>query len=214
MQAPASNVHDTPFFTAPGAAGAREAPGNPATGQQECEDTQIAIHFVGNHPIFNEMPGTRQDLGQKRKYITPRATEKAKIDKYALAKQRWLDAKKLKAPISESDYSQRDDHLRVDWLKTTLFRVCMEKERFKRPDLTDDMEKKIITYITNMRLNPQHHLRAHVLMPIFEDAFQYIQHLLCKQMNLPKIFSRIKRQYQQIDYPNTIKLLVRTRICA
>lgn len=90
----------------------------------------------------------------------------------------------------------------------------MARERFKRPDLTDDSEKKIITYITNMRLNPQHHQRAHVLMPIFEDAFQYIQHLLCKQMNLPKIFSRIKRQYQQIDYPNTIKLLVRTRICA
>jgi len=90
----------------------------------------------------------------------------------------------------------------------------MEKERFKRPDLTDDMEKKIITYITNMRLNPQHHQRAHVLMPIFEDAFQHIKTLLCNQMNLPKIFSRIKRQYQQIDYPNTIKLLVRTRICA
>lgn len=96
--------------------------------------------------------------------------------------------------MSDSDYPTRDE-LKVDWLKTNLFRACMERERFKRPDLADDMEKKIITYITNMRLNPQHHQRAHVLMPIFEDAFQYIQSLLCQQMNLPSIFARIKRQY-------------------
>jgi hypothetical protein len=173
----------------------------------------MEITFVGDHPIFNEIPGQKQALANKRKYITPRATEKSKIDKYGLAKQRWLDAKKLKAPMSDSDYPARDG-AKKDWLKTELFRSCMARERFKRPDLTDDAEKKIITYITNLRLNPQHHQRAHVLMPIFEDAFQYIQHLLCNQMNLPKIFTRIKRQYQQIDYPNTIKLLVRTRICA
>ena len=65
-----------------------------------------------------------------------------------------------------------------------------------------------------MRLNPQHHVRAHVLMPMFEDALQYIRDLLSTQMNLPKVFSRIKRQYQQIDYQSTLKLLVRTRICA
>ena len=115
--------------------------------------------------------------------------------------------------MSESDDLERDN-TKIDWLKTNLFRACMAKERFKRPDLTEVAEKRIITYITHMRANPGHHARAHILMPIFEDAFQYIQHLLCNQMNLPKIFRRIKRQYQQIDYANTLKLLVRTRICA
>lgn len=158
-------------------------------------------------------PKQKQALANKRKFVTPRATEKSKINKYGLAKQRWLDSKKLKAPMSESDGLERDN-TSMDWLKTNLFRACMAKERFKRPDLTEVAEKKIITYITNMRANPGHHARAHILMPIFEDAFQYIQHLLCNQMNLPRIFARIKRQYQQIDYANTLKLLVRTRICA
>lgn len=50
-------------------------------------------------------------------------------------------------------------------------------------------------------------------MPIFETAIQHIEQTLCAEMNLRRIFARIKRQYHQVDYPSTLKLLVRTRIC-
>ena len=128
-----------------------------------------------------------------------------------MERQRWLDTKKLNAPPSETDYSEPP---KVDWLKTLLFKGCLEQQRFKRPDLNDEADRQIVTHITNMRLNPKQHQRAHILMPIFEAAIQRIEHTLCAQMNLRRIFSRIKRQYHQIDYPSTLKLLVRTRICS
>lgn len=60
---------------------------------------------------------------------------------------------KLKAAASESDYSEQQV-FKVDWLKTCLFKACMEQERFKRPDLNDEAARRIVTHVTNMRLNP------------------------------------------------------------
>ena len=50
-------------------------------------------------------------------------------------------------------------------------------------------------------------------MPMFEQAMMYLEDLLCIKLNLNGLYAKIKNQYICIDYQNTLKLLVRSKLC-
>ena len=51
-------------------------------------------------------------------------------------------------------------------------------------------------------------------MPLYEVAIDFVDKLLVQDLGLPRLFLKIKQQYKQVDYPSTLKLLVRARIVA
>ena len=63
-----------------------------------------------------------------------------------------------------------------------------------------------------MQSNSHSHQQAHVLIPMFEYALDFLDHLLCLDMGLPHLFEKIKRIYNKISYHNTLSLLKRARI--
>jgi hypothetical protein len=67
--------------------------------------------------------------------------------------------------------------------------------------------------IHNLRKAPGHYQRAHILMPIFEQAMDYLEDLLCNRIHLRRLFFKIKSQYVCIDHQNTLKLLIRAKLC-
>jgi hypothetical protein len=104
-------------------------------------------------------------------------------------------------------------NVRFDWSKTEVFRKTLKFTRFKMPSLTDNTEQEILGNIYLLRKNPEQHQRAHILMPMFEQAMTYIEDLLCVNLNLNELYAKVKNQYLCIDYQNTLKLLVRTKLC-
>jgi len=50
-----------------------------------------------------------------------------------------------------------------------------------------------MTNLTNMRKTPLAHQLAHVLMPILEQAMNYLEDLLCNQLNMWAVFQSMKR---------------------
>ena len=50
-------------------------------------------------------------------------------------------------------------------------------------------------------------------MPVYEQAMDFCQTLLCDELQMHWLFRKIKKQYNYIDYKGTLKLLVRARIC-
>ena len=52
-----------------------------------------------------------------------------------------------------------------------------------------------------------------MLMPMFEQAMDFLEDLLCNRMCMKRLFLKIKAQYQCIDYKNTLRLLVRAKLC-
>lgn len=79
-----------------------------------------------------------------------------------------------------------------DWTKTNLFKMAMNMERLKKPDLNDINEKKIISLISQMRVSPQNYQKAHVLMPIFEVGVNYLEDLLINLLDLMPLYVKIK----------------------
>jgi hypothetical protein len=71
-----------------------------------------------------------------------------------------------------------DPDIPHDWTETELFKRCEGLRRLVKPSLENTGENQIISMITQMRANPQGYRRAHVLMPIFETAIEYLEDLL------------------------------------
>lgn len=50
-------------------------------------------------------------------------------------------------------------------------------------------------------------------MPIFDLASEHLKYILVEQLNFNKLFNRVISMYSDISYENTLKILVRARIC-
>lgn len=70
-----------------------------------------------------------------------------------------------------------------------------------------------MTYITLLRKNPEKHQRAHKLMPMLEEAMDFLEDIMCNELNMWAVFQRIKKTQKIVDYMSTLKLLVRARLC-
>ena len=47
---------------------------------------------------------------------------------------------------------------------------------------------------------------------MFNFAMDFMESILCLDCNLERIFKKIKKAYDQVDYTNTLKCLVRAKI--
>ena len=49
-------------------------------------------------------------------------------------------------------------------------------------------------------------------MPLLEMAIDHLEDLLCNQLNMWAIFTRIKKMQRVVDYQSTLKTLVKAKL--
>ena len=69
-------------------------------------------------------------------------------------REKASDKPPVSVTVDPTEQSLRPHH---DWSRTELFAHCKTLRRFHKPILNDPTEKKIISILTNLRLNPHSH---------------------------------------------------------
>lgn len=76
---------------------------------------------------------------------------------------------------------------KFDWGQTDFFKDCLEQPRFKRPSpesglITADREYNMLQNLVLLRKDAGNFQMAHILMPIYQDAMDYVEDTFGEQM--------------------------------
>ena len=101
-----------------------------------------------------------------------------------------------------------------DWVHTDLYKFCKHQvHRFKKPRTHDPRAAQVQAYLDVLQANPNDYLTAQSVTPMFHYALDFLHDLLMLDLNLPKLYDKIKRVYTaQMSVESAVGVLKRARI--
>ena len=97
-----------------------------------------------------------------------------------------------------------------DWEKSDVFDYCLGVKRFQMPKLGDQRATQIESWLTI--LHRRGYANSIELIEYYDFALDFLQEVVCYNLDMSWVWSKIRKSCKEINFLSTQKILVRAKI--